>query len=350
MKIDVIYQEEVNNDGTFVKGAEVKTSADFASLKDKISFTVGETAVKVETVKETDHSLIYEFAEMPELSVIKFDADKFINNISLPQILLKVEGQEPAISVEFKQDPFIKEFKKHIFQTAKIQLSYLIYASGSDHQQRPLVLFLHGSGERGFNNGMPLLGNDVPKTLYQYARDKEDAVILVPQASWAPTLNGWFRKEYREALFELLAQVEKEYNVDPKRIYLSGLSNGASTTWYMGVNHADVFAALVPCSGYIYEDGKKGYGNQGEGRYMLATPEEGKVLATLPIWAFHAEDDPTVGVLGTKEAEKAIHEAGGDKIKVTIYPKGTVKPNPHASWALAYDTPELLPWLFKQHK
>lgn len=351
MKIQVNYQEKVSNNGTFVVSATVKSDATLTNKKKDISFSIDNKEIKISKIEEKGNSLVYYFEkEDPLLSILKFDMKKFVNNINLPQILLTVKGERPNIEVEFIPDPFIKDFQEKILQTNKIQLSYSIYASGSDHQKRPLVLFLHGSGERGFNNGMPLLGNDVPKTIYEYARDKEDAVVLIPQATWAPTLNGWFRKDFREALFLLLKQVEQNYNIDSKRIYLTGLSNGASTTWYMGANHANTFAALVPCSGYIYEDGKKGYGNQGEGRYMLATPEEGKVLATLPIWAFHAEDDPTVGVLGTKKAAAAIKAAGGQKLKTTIYPKGTVKPNPHASWSLAYDNPELLPWLFKQHK
>ena len=350
MNINIIYQEEVTDNGTFVTSAMLKSDTDLKKLEKDVSFTVNNKEINFRNVEEKSNSLIYYFEEMSELSVLSFDAEKFINNVSLPNILVQVKNHLPHIAAEYRKDPFLKDFAEKIIQTDKVQLSYSIYASGNKNVPRPLVLFLHGSGERGFYNGMPLLGNDVPKTLYTYAKEKENAVILVPQATWAPTLNGWFRKEFRAALFQLLKQITKEYNIDSKRIYLTGLSNGASTTWFLGANYPDLFAALVPCSGYVYEDGKKGYGEQGKGRYMLATSEEGQYLAQLPIWAFHAEDDPVVGVLGTKKAEEAIKNAGGKKLKVTIFPKGKVRPNPHASWAYAYNNPELLPWLFKQHK
>lgn len=350
MKLNVVYQEEVTDNGYFVTSAKITPSQITKDLQKRISFTIEGKELQLTKIEKEQNQIIYYFKLTKELLVLNFDPAKFINQVALPQIMLHVNGMQPKIEVAFQPDPFLADFKQKIIQTDTIQLSYSIYASGTNRKKRPLVLFLHGSGERGFNNGMPLLANDVPKTLHDYAKTKEDAVILVPQATWAPTLNGWFRKDFRKALFILLKQIESEYNIDTKRIYLTGLSNGASTTWYMGVHHADLFAALVPCSGYVYDDGKKGYGDQGKGRYMLASPEEGKTLAQLPIWAFHADDDPTVGVLGTKKAEEAIHQAGGKQLKVTIYPKNTVKPNPHASWARAFNTPELLPWLFKQHK
>lgn len=350
MKLNVVYQEEVTDNGCFVTSAKITSSQTNEDFNNQISFTVADKKIQVTKIEKKQNQLIYHFQLIEELLTLNFDSVKFINQEVLPQIMVHFKGKQPEIEVAFQSDPFLADFDQKVIQTDKIQLSYSIFASGTNHKKRPLVLFLHGSGERGFNNGMPLLANDVPKTLHDYAKTKEDAVILVPQATWATTLNGWFRKDFRKALFILLKQIESDYNIDTKRIYLTGLSNGASTTWYMGVHHPDIFAALVPCSGYVYDDGKKGYGDQGKGRYMLASPEEGKILAQLPIWAFHAEDDPTVGVLGTKKAEEAIHQAGGKQLRVTVYPKNTVKPNPHASWARAFNTPELLPWLFKQHK
>lgn len=350
MQIKVVYNREVLDDGDFVTSADVFSDEDLNKLADQIKFTVKEKTISLKNVVIRDNRLHVDFDLIPELSTLKFDVDKFINRLALPQILLQVENVTADISVCYQRDPFLDDFKQGIIQTDKTPLSYAIYDSRNTSEKRPLILFLHGSGERGFNNEMQLLGNDVPKTMYEYAKNKEDAVILAPQATWAPTLNGWFRKEFREALMQLLNKVIKDSNIDAKRIYLSGLSNGGSTTWYMGAKHSDIFAAIVPCSGYVYDDGKKAFGEQGKGRYMLVTDEEAKALSTLPIWAFHAEDDPTVGVLGSKKAAEAIGKYDDSKLKVTIYPKGTVKPNPHASWAFAYNNPDLLPWLFAQHK
>lgn len=349
--IQIIYNREVLDNGDFVTSADITTDN---TLPENITFTVDNKIIELRDKKINNENAHFDFETIPELCTLSFDREKFINRLSLPQIVMHGAGKDTDIHVKFKCDPYMNEFEQDIFQTDEIELSYSLYASPyaspNSEKKRPLVLFLHGSGERGFDNQMPLLANDVPKTLYEYAKNKEDAVILVPQATWAPTLNGWFRKEFRKALLTLLDSIVEKFNIDKNRIYLSGLSNGASTTWYMGAKHSDIFAALVPCSGYVYDDNKEAFGEQGKGRYMLVTNDEAKALSKLPIWTFHAEDDPTVGILGTKKVKEAIANIGGNKLKVTIYPKGTVTPNPHASWAFAYNNPELLPWLFDQHK
>lgn len=115
---------------------------------------------------------------------------------------MSVAGVDSKINVSFKKDSFINDFKKDILQTSDIQLSYSLYSKGDKKNKRPLVIFLHRSGERGLMNDLPLLGNDVPKTIHDYVNKNDDAVILVPQATWAPELNGWFRLEFRQALLK----------------------------------------------------------------------------------------------------------------------------------------------------
>ena len=98
-------------------------------------------------------------------------------------------------------------------------MSYYMYSSGNTKKKRPLIIFLHGSGERGFVNKLPLLGNGVPKEIYKYVKEKEDAVILVPQATWAPELNGWFRENVRNSLYSLIETVAINEHIDMQRIY-----------------------------------------------------------------------------------------------------------------------------------
>lgn len=349
MKVNVVYNRHVLANGDFV------TSADLISDKkvnlEDVEFSINEKKIDIKGIKEIENGYHFQFGEQNNLSTLQFDMKKFVNEVVLPQILLKIKGTDAEISVAYKKDPFISDFKNRILQTNKIQLSYLIDDYGNKDKKRPLVLFLHGSGERGFGTELPLLGNDVPKIYHDYIRkEKQGAVIVVPQATWAPTLNGWFRKEFRKAIFKLLTKVKEDYNIDQDRIYLSGLSNGASTSWYLGAHHPETFAAIIPCSGFVYDDNKKELGNMQTGRYMEVTEKEADALATVPIWAFHSEDDPTVSVEGTKKAKEAIDKIDSSKLKVTIYPRNTVLPNPHASWSHAYHTPELLPWLFSQSR
>lgn len=348
MEIRVVYNREVIDDGDFITSADIKAS-ELLKTEDIVFLVEGEKLDFVANI-EKGNRIHVNFKKNNRLSTLRFNADKFVNELVLPEIIMSVAGVDSKINVSFKKDSFINDFKKDILQTSDIQLSYSLYSKGDKKNKRPLVIFLHRSGERGLMNDLPLLGNDVPKTIHDYVNKNDDAVILVPQATWAPELNGWFRLEFRQALLKLIKYVKESENIDSKRVYLTGLSNGASATWHLVEKYPDIFAAAIPCSGYIFNEGKEFKGEQGKGRYMLPTKEEVKNLINMPIWAFHGEDDPVVNVKGTLENKKEIEAMGGKRLKVTIYPKGKLKTNPHASWSLAYNNSELLPWLFKQHK
>ncbi|MDO7806408.1 PHB depolymerase family esterase [Lactiplantibacillus pentosus] len=230
------------------------------------------------------------------------------------------------------------------------QLTSNIYSINNNDTKSPLVIFLHGSGERGFNNNMPLLANDIPKKVYNYIKKMGAGVLVVPQTTWSADMTGWFRSEFQEGLMQLINKIIVEYSINRNRVYLIGLSNGASASWYLAQKYPDLFTAVIPCSGYVYNEGKKFLGEKGQGRYMEPTDEEAKKLLNVPIWAFHAEDDPTVNVLGTKLIVEKIKKFEGNNVKETIYPEGVVVPNPHASWSLAFKENNVLDWLFSQDK
>lgn len=351
MKVKVIYQKKVLDDGMFIVGARVLFTEPWTINENEIEFSLDCRPLTLSNFRILSTNEVQVVFKEP-ISMLKFNLDKFINEEFNPNILMYIKGLplDTHIDIDFQEDSFLSEFVHRITQEANLQFSYAIYDSKNNNKKRPLVIFLHGSGERGSNNNLPLIGNDVVKTIYEYVTTKEDAVILVPQASWAPTLNGWFRKEYCQAVMQLIRKIVKDANIDERRIYLTGLSNGASATWHFAQHYPQIFAAIVPCSGYIFNDGKEFYGKQGEGRYMLPTSQEAKQLVQMPIWAFHAEDDPTVNVLGTIKAVAEIQKQGGNLVKCTIYSKGEVVPNAHASWSKAFNNKELLLWMFAQHK
>ena len=174
----------------------------------------------------------------------------------------------------------------------------------------PLILFLHGAGERGDN--LKLVGQHGPPKI---VKQKDMPFIIVspqcPKDSWWPKEN--------EVLINLLDDIVSRYNVDKSRIYLTGLSMGGYGSWSLGCDHPKRFAAIAPiCGG-------------GE-------PFFGRKLKNTPVWAFHGAKDNVVALKKSEDMVKAIERAGGD-VKLTVYPEAG-----HDSWTETYNNPELYTW------
>ncbi|MBU7478320.1 prolyl oligopeptidase family serine peptidase [Lactiplantibacillus pentosus] len=351
MPSKIIYNCEVINAGYYVTSADLLGETGEQLTESQLRFEVNGHKIGIKSLLKVGRKIHIEFEETRALSLLNFDVKKFVNEFYYPQVNLKVCNQNTVqYEVIFKDDDYLADFDTNIFQRDTGRISYYQYQTGSKDEARPLVVFLHGSGERGFKNQMPLLGNDVPKTIHDYISEHENAVLLVPQATWAPELNGWFRPEIRKTLLSLIKSKIQSDNIDSKRIYLVGLSNGGAATWHFAEHHSDLFSAIVPCCGYIYNEDKSFVGAAGEGRYMHPRMAEAKALKETPIWAFHSHDDHTVNVQGTLEATEMVKKCGNQNVNVTIYDDGKVTLNPHGCWEPAFDTPTLLPWLFSQRK
>lgn len=233
-------------------------------------------------------------------------------------------------------------FTKHQFSGSNgVNLPYRLFNSETE-QLKPLVLFLHGSGERGMDNELPLTANDSVPTIYEYARDVEDAVILVPQAPMADLIGAWVFDDVAESLMELIDEVVQSYPIDENRIYITGLSNGGAGVLNLLVQKPGRFAGAVCICGYIH-----GEANDIRVLPREITTSEAKKIGTTPIWLFHAEDDDVVLVENSQQVVAALHDFGNDHVRYTEYPTGTVQ-YPHCSWDNAFDNQELLPWLFSQ--
>ena len=202
-------------------------------------------------------------------------------------------------------------------------------------QRYPLVVFLHGSGERGDDNEKQLLLG-VPEFLKPENRKDYPCFLIAPQC---PEGKKWVEvdwgaessvqpKEPSEPmalLLGLIEQLPKDYPIDPKRIYVTGLSMGGFGTWDVIARRPDLFAAAAPICGGGDEN---------------TAPK----IAKIPIWAFHGSKDSTVRVSRTLYMIEALKKAGGDP-GYTIYPG-----EGHASWIPAYRDPQLMNWLFAQKK
>jgi predicted peptidase len=208
------------------------------------------------------------------------------------------------------------------------RLDYLCYLPkdypGTNGQRWPLLLFLHGAGERGTDIQLAA----VHGPLKQVKLGQEFPFIIVaPQCA---TGELW----QSEPLLRLLNQVEEKFAVDPKRVYLTGISMGGYGTWQLGLQHPEKFAAIVPiCGG----------GNLIE--VILGAREKGATVKRLPIWAFHGAKDNVVPLEESERMVTQLKKIGVKEVKLTIYPEAN-----HDSWTETYKNPELYEWLLKQSR
>ncbi len=202
-----------------------------------------------------------------------------------------------------------------------MEIKYVVFVprNYTGEKASPLILFLHGSGETKGGNKMP-----VDVGIGSYIRKHEQSfpfITIFPQSqkrSWRAN------SEDGKRAMAILAEVEKEYKVDPKRVYLTGLSMGGFGTWSLAAAYPDKWAAIVPiCGG--------------------GSPDLVEKIKDIPCWCFHGDADPAVPVKRSRDMIAALKKAGAEP-KFTEYPGVG-----HNSWDKAYGTKELYPWLL-EHK
>jgi predicted peptidase len=201
--------------------------------------------------------------------------------------------------------------------TRVVSANYLLYLpKGHDDAQEPwpLLMFLHGAGERG--NDLERVKLHGPAKLIDQGREFP-FVVVSPQC---PENRGWDI----EALDALLDEIVATRHIDENRVYLTGLSMGGFGTWALAIAHPDRFAALAPiCGG--------------------GAPRLTRQIAHLPTWVFHGAKDETVPLKESENMVEALKGFGGN-VKFTVYPEAG-----HDSWTEAYDNPELYEW-FLTHR
>jgi len=201
----------------------------------------------------------------------------------------------------------------------KVKLNYLVYLPkgyGETGEKRPLILFLHGAGERGDNLRQVEL-HGPPKVV----KEKDLPFIIVSPQCGKDT---WWPKEI-DALAALLEDVVKRFDADPDRIYLTGLSMGGFGTWALACDRPELFAAIAPiCGG-------------GE-------PLLGGQLRNVPVWAFHGAKDNIVPAERSEVMVQSVRKVGGEA-RLTVYPEAG-----HDSWAATYRDGKVLEWLFGRRR
>lgn len=199
----------------------------------------------------------------------------------------------------------------------------------------PLVVLLHGAGERGNDNKSQLKWGG---SLFNKAdsMEKYPAFVLVPQC---PKDKKWVEVDWAAAdgtapadpsaqeklLLGTIESVTKEFSIDPDRHYITGLSMGGYGTWDLITRYPERWAAAVPICG-------------GGDKTKAAAAKE------IPVWAFHGDADTVVKPIRTKLMVDALKAVGG-AVSHTVYP-GVA----HDSWSLAFAEPNFLPWMFAQKR
>ncbi|MBC1613399.1 prolyl oligopeptidase family serine peptidase [Listeria welshimeri] len=294
-------------------------------------------------------------------STLNFNIEKFINERANVKYTVKQNSdikvgdkdfnKTTALKVENVVSPTLDTFKANEFVDGSTKMPYRMYSPKASKDKKPLIIYLHGSGERGNDNELQLLGTDGPATFAAATfQSTTPSYVLAPQVEWDEARNGWFTEGKTQTVKKLIDQVIKENkDIDSSRIYLTGVSNGATGAWKILTENPDFFAAAAPIAGYMYDKDAE-FTVTGTSRYLKAKPADAAKIKNVPIWAYQAEDDQVNSVEGTKSAVKAIQDAGGTKVQMTIYPAGLVAPSPHASWEKAYNDTRLLTWMTAQVK
>lgn len=210
--------------------------------------------------------------------------------------------------------------------TKSVAANYLLFLPNG-YQSRgsrrwPLILFLHGSGERG-RNVARVAAHGPPKIVK--ANPDFPFLVVSPQCPsgcwWSPDL-----------VLALLDEVTQRHAVDPARIYLTGLSMGGYGTWHLGLSYPERFAAIAPVCG-----------GGDPLAIVLANRNRLRLLKQLPVWAFHGAKDPLVPLHESERMVRALQQIGNQP-KFTVYPDAG-----HDCWTETYDRAELYDW-FLQHR
>jgi predicted peptidase len=220
----------------------------------------------------------------------------------------------------------VKSFETTLSRT--VSSKYLLFLpkdyEAKSEQRWPLLLFLHGAGERGTNlwkvavHGPPKLVKDKPDFPF---------IVVSPQC---PNGEQWSN----DTLLALLDEVILKYAPDTNRIYLTGLSMGGYGTWSLGTQYPERFAAIAPICG----DGEPV-------RVMLAGGKKVASLKSLGVWAFHGAKDPVVPLSESERMVETLKKAGCKDVQLTVYPEAQ-----HDSWTESYNNPQLYEWFLKHRR
>jgi predicted peptidase len=234
------------------------------------------------------------------------------------------------------------DWKAAIFKHEGFTLPYNIYLPSSSNKI-PLIIHLHGTGRAGTNNKSQLyLGRNIGPDYFASNKIQsiQKSIVLAPQTPknmrWANTsLNPYNFKstpptQSMVALLKLIdSLVSSTPEIDPSRIYMTGLSRGGQGVWNAAMMRPNLFAAIVPISG-------------------SGSPKDAHRIIKIPTWAFHASNDNVTNVNYTRDMVDAIIRSGGTT-RLLRYTE--IEGGQHSSsWLKAYKDDKLYHWMLSHHR
>lgn len=235
-----------------------------------------------------------------------------------PALLAALVGSYLAAPLVAKEPTPGEQVERSTAVSDKTTLRYWLYLPAGYKQDEgekwPLLLFLHGAGERG--DDLAAVKKHGPPKLIEEGKSLP-MIVVSPQC---PSGGRWNAAE----LAKLVDELANTYRVDRNRLYVTGLSMGGAGTWALLSERPGMFAAAIPiCGGVEAEAAAK--------------------LTDTPIWIVVGAKDRPELVERNRKAIEAIEKAGGKKMKSTIYPDAG-----HDSWTATYNNPEYFDWMLKQ--
>ena len=221
------------------------------------------------------------------------------------------------------------------------QLSYLLQVPDAQAPAEgwPLILFLHGYGECGTD--INLVKVHGPPKRWPEMGALQQCVIVSPQCP----ANSWWRVAALKALVDEL--IDERSDIDPHRLYITGLSMGGYGTWSFLSNYPDYFAAALPICGGGNPLGLGDNPSIDETGIVNEFLPDGLLRAkATPIWTFHGTDDQTVRIEETSRLVDRLKQASAPNVKFT-----SLKDVDHVrAWQMTYTDPKVWEWLFEQKK
>ena len=242
-----------------------------------------------------------------------------------------------AFGARAAETGFLNRVVKHGNETYRYQV--YVPRDWSKSRKWPVILFLHGAGERG-DDGFVQTEVGVGGAIRRYV-DRFPAVVVMPQCR----KNLWWTQDVmQEQALAAFEQSVKEFNGDSDQFYLTGISMGGYGSWSIAAKHPGKFAALVPICGGIRPPARVQIPDTNNSTDPNVNPyaETARKIGKTPVWIFHGGADPVVPPDESRKMNEALKAAGGN-VKYTEYDNVG-----HNSWDKAYAEPELMKWMLAQ--
>jgi poly(3-hydroxybutyrate) depolymerase len=247
-----------------------------------------------------------------------------------PSLRLIQEGPHGAIALSYLAHQGTKSQKstlapgKHArtfnryIQRGQSCLYWITLPKGYEKEEKkwPMIIYLHPSSLQGHD--LSMIGTPIPPNVDEIRNDFP-FVVLTPQCP--DEYDAW----PSDLVVELVDEMVKQYNVDARRVYVTGFSLGGRGTWSVAVDHPEVFAAIAPVAG--------SYGH----------PERISRIKDVPVWVFHGDSDRLLPIDPVRDMVQDLKDSGGN-VRFTIYEGAG-----HGIAGRVYRAKELYEWLLKQH-